>query len=396
MSTEGERTLMDIVDMGGIEPEPTEHYMESVNMLDNVVRECIYVSRGYGGIPSPHGRHFYGSALFTAMITRGLSLLMLAPHSPWTSKQIEHWDYSSMTGIARTMIELRVAFYYLCTEKCSDDEWYFRWNLFNLHDCTSRIRMFDALGQAEQVESFKEQAEELRDRLTSSPFFETIEPKQRKKLLHGQTAYLFPLEAIAESAGIERSVFQWLYILFSTHVHALPMSFYRLGGDYPERGRGLPSEAEEGYSSLCLTLSATLLVATRDEVHELFEGLKLPGDPSVEARDGAPEPPSLAVGEERSHELSDEITMRFRRAEEDVYITTLIHRPSGAEVLERADREEGGAEILYFDPYFWTTSLDGGPATEAELEKAISDHHAFRIDPEKREIHFKSDGIAAQ
>ena len=200
-------TITEIADLGGLEPEPSENYLESLNMLDNVVRECMHVSRGYAGIRSPHGRHFYASVLFTVMIGRGLSLLMLAPHSPWTSKQIEHWDYSSMTGIARTMIELRVAFYYLCTEECTEDEWNFRWNLFNLHDCTSRIRMFDALGQTDQVEAFKEQAEELRERLTTNPFFETIEQRQRKKLLHGQTAYLFPRETIAERAGIEKVLY---------------------------------------------------------------------------------------------------------------------------------------------------------------------------------------------
>lgn len=83
--------------------------------------------------------------------------------------------------------------------------------------------MFDALGDAAQVSALKEQANELRERLTSNPFLATLDPKRHKRLLHGQTAYLFPLEEIAEKAGIELSVFRWLYVLFSAHVHALPM-----------------------------------------------------------------------------------------------------------------------------------------------------------------------------
>lgn len=66
----------------------------------------MYVSKGYAGIPAPTGRHFYASVLFTVLITRGVSLLTLAPHTPWVDKKIEHWDYSSLAGIARTMIEL--------------------------------------------------------------------------------------------------------------------------------------------------------------------------------------------------------------------------------------------------------------------------------------------------
>ena len=79
-------------------------------MLDEIVRDCIFFSRSYGAIPSPASQHFYALILFTLMITKCASLLMLAPHTSWADKKIEHWDYGSMTGIARTIIELRVAF----------------------------------------------------------------------------------------------------------------------------------------------------------------------------------------------------------------------------------------------------------------------------------------------
>jgi len=266
--------LHELVDLGDIPPEPSESYLASLDLLDNVVRECIFVSRSYGGIKSPSGRHFYASVLFTVLLTRGLSLLNLAPHTPWADKRIEHWDYSSLAGIARTMVELRIAFHYLCVEQCSEDEWDFRWNLFNLHDCVTRMRVFEAQENAEEVAKFQLEAEMLRDRLTSNPFFETVDKKRHKKLLHGQTAYLFPLEEMAEKAGIATGHFRWLYVLFSSHVHGLPLSFYRIGADHPERGRGLPSPIEESYSGLCLSLAATLIVQSRDGLHEIFNGLK--------------------------------------------------------------------------------------------------------------------------
>lgn len=391
MSDDGTPALSDLVDQGTLGPEPSDDYLAALDMLDNVVRECMFVSKRYAGIPSPHTRHFYASVLFTLMLTRSVSLLMLAPHTPWAVKRIEHWDYGSMTGVARTLIELRIAFFYLCSEQCPEDEWQFRWNLFNLHDCTSRIRMFDAFGDEDQVEGFKTQADELRERLTTNPFFETIDPKRRKKLLHGQTAYLAPLETIAERAGIDLWMFRFLYVLFSSHVHALPMSFYRIGGDYPERGRGLPSEPEEGYSSLCLSLSATLLVRTRDEIHALFEPLEVP-DACPFPSPAEPEtPPAMEIGEAQLVDATDEIQLRIRRTDERLYTTTYIHRPAGAEVLERSDDEDGTTQLLFFDPYFWTVFLDGGPATEGALEQAIENRHAHRIDHLNREIHFKTE-----
>lgn len=388
---EDENELADVVDMGALGPEPSDDYLAALDMLDNVVRECMSVSRRYAGIPSPHARHFYASVLFTLMLTRSVSLLTLAPHTPWADKKIEHWDYGSMTGIARTLLELRIAFFYLCAEDCPEEEWQFRWNLFNLHDCMSRIRMFDSLDDKAQAEGFRVQADELRERLTTNPFLETVDPRRRKKLLHGQTAFLSPLEAIAERAGIDLSMFRFLYVLFSSHVHALPMSFYRIGGDFPERGRGLPSEAEEGYSSLCLSLSATLLVRTRDEVHKLFEPLGVPDVVPTEPADEPTVPPSLPIGKDQLIDATDEIQLRIRRIDGCLYTTTYIHRPSGAEVLERTDDEDGSTHLKFFDPYFWTIILDGGPATESALETAIADRHAHRIDHLKREIHFKTE-----
>jgi hypothetical protein len=39
-----------------------------------------------------------------------------------------------------------------------------------------------------------------------------------------------PLEDIGERVGVDKQTFRWLYVLLSSHVHGLPMSFYRIGG----------------------------------------------------------------------------------------------------------------------------------------------------------------------
>jgi hypothetical protein len=76
---------------------------------------------------------------------------------------------------------------------------------------------------------------------------------------------------MVEKAGLDKPTYRFLHVVFSSHVHGLPMSYYRMG--IQERGRGLPSPIEEGYTTVCHSLAATLLTATRDEVHELFKGL---------------------------------------------------------------------------------------------------------------------------
>ncbi len=99
-----------MVSDGRLGNEPSPEYLKRVEGLDKVLRHCMFVSKSHAGIASPSTRHFYASVLFTALITRGVSLIILAPLSPWASKRIEHWDYASAAGLVRTMLELRLAF----------------------------------------------------------------------------------------------------------------------------------------------------------------------------------------------------------------------------------------------------------------------------------------------
>lgn len=248
--------------------------MERLNALDSTIHTCIEVSQRFSGIPAPTGRHFYASVLFTSLCTRGVSLAIIAPHSSWAQRLVEHWDYASIAGITRSMLEVRLAFFYLCAENCSLDEWECRWDLFNLHDCKSRIKLFEAIGTGvEDISGLENQADELRLRLSKNQFFINLPEKQRKQLINGDKAYLYPLEDIASAAGVEKQTFRWLYRFLSTQVHGLPMSFYRMGDQ--ERGRGIYSSVEEGYTSLCLSFCVSLLVSSREEMEHLFEGSKM-------------------------------------------------------------------------------------------------------------------------
>jgi hypothetical protein len=118
------------------------------------------------------------------------------------------------------------------------------------------------------VQGFLAQAAELRSRLTANPYFASLPSKQRNQFITGGNAYLSPLEDIAVRAGVDLNTFRWLYRLFSTQVHGLPMSFYRMGEQ--NRGRGVHSESEEFYANLCLSFAVALLVAARDEMKILF------------------------------------------------------------------------------------------------------------------------------
>lgn len=124
---------------------------------------------------------------------------------------------------------------------------------------------------SENVLKFQEQLFELQNRLKGSSIFQQIPANKQKQLLSGNKAYIEPLEDIAVRAGIDLHTFRWLYKFLSNHIHNLPMSFYRIGEQ--ERGRGIYSDTEEGYTSLCLSFIVSMLVKSRDEMKEKFKGL---------------------------------------------------------------------------------------------------------------------------
>jgi len=82
-------------------------------------------------------------------------------------------------------------------------------------------------------------------------------------------AYLHSLEEVASRAGIEVNEFRLIYKLFSSQVHGLPLSFYRMAEQ--NRGRGIHSESEEGYTVLAMDMATQILEAARAEMHALFD-----------------------------------------------------------------------------------------------------------------------------
>jgi hypothetical protein len=257
--------------------EVSEEYLSSLKTFSRALTDCITLSGQCAGIPAPTSRHTYGAILFTALCTRAMSLGMMAPRNGWTIRQIDHWDYVGMFGLTRGILEIRLAFYYICSEECPPAEWGLRWNIFNLHDCCSRMKLFRDLNQnTAEIAGFEQQAEEIRKRILANRFFKenklNLSAKQQRELLSGNNCYLYPLEDIAAKAGISVNSFKIMWQLFSNTIHGYPMAFYRMMDG--ERGRGVHSAVEDRYSAMALKNAGELLNATLNEMDSLFNKYK--------------------------------------------------------------------------------------------------------------------------
>jgi hypothetical protein len=195
-------------------------------------------------------RSFWASVLFAKLCVTSVSIVQLLPGNQRFSSDFNNWDASSVSTLSRNLIENYHAFFYLCIEKIPDAEWECRRQLFNLHDCLIRKKIFTDFGIEEDLPKFVKQADELRDILKQNSFFLNLPDGEQKKLLKGEQAFYLNREAIEQRMGTGRSDLKAVYRLLSIQAHTLPMSFYRTIEQ--RRGTGVETDTELHYISMAI------------------------------------------------------------------------------------------------------------------------------------------------
>ncbi len=253
--------------------ERKDSYESCLEKYDTVVAIASAVSKTAANRPSPSAREYWASVLFTRLCCTGQSLLFLLPQNRWVEAKIEHWDFAAVASLARNLLECYLAFFYLCVDKASHNEWVCRVNLFNLHDCISRKQMFASTGSCEdQIESFEKQAQELRERLLNNPHFLSLSDKKRKDLLKGHNHYLYNQDELIMRMVEDVETFRFMYRFLSAQVHTMPLGFYRTGDK--NRWLGLENTIERRY--ICLTLDYVHMYVLRGikELIDFFPDLR--------------------------------------------------------------------------------------------------------------------------
>ena len=221
-------------------------YAETLKRFDDVVSASTALSQGSAGIPALSSRHYWASVLFTRLVGNGVSLLLLLPRNRLTQSVFENWDFVPIASLARNLSECYFAYYYLCEDNVGEEEWHCRWNIFNLHDCLQRKKLFQCLGSnPEELANFEKQADELRDRLQSNSHFKSLPLQVQKDCLKAKKLFLLSQDELLERIGFDATAFRALYILWSSHMHTFPVGFYRTGEN--DRGRGIENPTEKRY-----------------------------------------------------------------------------------------------------------------------------------------------------
>lgn len=243
-----------------------EDYLESLAVLDIAVCEALAVGQAQAGRRSAPCVG-YATYIFARLCSYGVAAIRAVPLSRWVKSDHQDWSFNVLACHARALLEGHLYFHYFIQPTDDNlEEGRARVTLLQLNDCCSRLKMFSV--QPEHRLVFEQQAEELRQRLRSIPFFQQMSKPAQESCLAGKKAWFLDRTQLVELVGMEKAAFDIAWDLFSQHAHIHPMSFYRMEAN--GRGTGLECDPDRAYLAFAMLLSAEILTAATDRLVEVF------------------------------------------------------------------------------------------------------------------------------
>jgi hypothetical protein len=263
--------------------ELNKQYNDSLRSFDLATCEAVSVSQSIGvQMAEPHLGH--STYIFARLCNHAIAIVSAAPRSRWVRADFEQWDFGVSAGHGRAIVEGYLLFLYIVEEPESKEEWSTRINVMYLNDCTRRIKMMSNIAGGESVEGLQQQAEELKERLNSNPWFQALLPQVKKRCLSGDNLLIPTRDEMLLRAGWEKKTFYGYWDLLSQYAHVLPISFFRMEPN--GRGTGLENDTDKAYLSSMMGFCAESLAKATDMMVSAFpataaarQGLKSKFDP---------------------------------------------------------------------------------------------------------------------
>jgi len=230
--------------------------------------EAVQLSKETAGIYLENSRLVLASVLFTRLCTSAISLLQLCPNSPLCKKEI-NWDFASIASISRNIYECAINLYYFSFDPIEEDEWEFREKIMFLHDCSERYRLFKISNPSDSdLSGFRKQINELVCKLEENDYFISLTEKQQKKFIKGRKHLTLTRKEILTRMGFNTEHFQSQYKFLSSHVHSLPIAFFRMIEH--GRGSGVKNRIDTIYISIALQVANEFMEYCINNMHDEF------------------------------------------------------------------------------------------------------------------------------
>lgn len=251
------------------QPKPVSRveYIKELQDFDSALCEALAVSQAQAGRYTDLNIG-YGTRVFAKICSHGTAMVRAAPLSRWISSEFENWDFNSVAGHARAILEGCLLFNNLMKKPSSEDELKARINILHLNDCTRRIELMRDIEAADQVSGLEEQQRELQIRLQQNRYFQSLPPSVKTRCLKGKNLTIETRDDGLEELGFSKGDFDSIFDLFSQHTHILPLSFYRMEPN--GRGTGIENGTDRSYIAFALGLCSGLLKSATDKIVAQF------------------------------------------------------------------------------------------------------------------------------
>jgi hypothetical protein len=222
-SRENQRRIFKIVkseSKGGLLERPSEDIFEDVAGFALSVLEKLSIR----SLEFPQ-QHAYAFKMLRKLCLTSYSITVLV--EDFEGKPRGSLDHASVAVLCRTIIDTAIMFWYL-SEEISAEEWEFRLAVMNLHDTTSRVRLFKGL-IPDEAEKQRLRRAKFKKALEDNALFRKRKRQDRDRLLGGQVLYVNGMRSLLRTMNYNEEYYDGVYSYLSSHVHSLPIAYFRDG-----------------------------------------------------------------------------------------------------------------------------------------------------------------------
>lgn len=242
-------------------------YRDRLLMFDAAVCEAMAVSQACAQRREAPAIG-YSTHVFARVCAHAQAMICAAPKSRWVRREFDIWDVSTVASHARSILEGYLLFRYLADAPIDLDVQRSYVQVMHLYDCTKRIKILPHVLSDQEIEGFREQADEIKARLEGIGYFAGLEPKLKKELLAGKWLMITPQKELIAQLGINQDEFDFFWNYLSQYTHVLSFTFYRIEPN--GRGTGLDNEFDRDALCMILEFCRNLLVAAVNRLIEVF------------------------------------------------------------------------------------------------------------------------------
>jgi hypothetical protein len=254
-----------------------DQYKEIFHSFESLLEYAVSLFSELGGPMLNDERLTYADSIFKKLTGHAISLRTLSP-DPEQRQSRELWDLSSVSAIARALIETYDVLAYIVFNPVDASEQEFRMLLWKLHDQERRQKMLGHIGsKMPEVAEIHANIICLRPQVLQHPFASKISSNTKKKI-YDEDAPAFHLNLRERCAAnkINYAYYTAATMHLSQYVHTFPFAVHRLSNFRAGESDALRDMA------LPLRYSTSFLAKAIDGMHTLCDWISVRPSESTE------------------------------------------------------------------------------------------------------------------